>query len=276
MSNHVTSIPTTVQTVQQIETTGKQFERRKYLSIEVVVMWVAYVLTIAGNALIEGGKLAGETSATIAYAVFTWFTPAGYVFSIWSLIYVALIVWLVSYTRAAPLRSGGFSIISILFVVSCILNVGWLALWHFNAIAIAFVVIIAEWVVLVSLYLRVRQTATTVSGRVPISLYTAWMTVAMLANMAILITRSLDGGMDVLNGLSVVLLAAGVLTLGYIMKKAYRDATFALVFFWALVGVGVHVFAVSILTSVIVFVLVGAGAVLTFVPFSALQMKERP
>ncbi|MEG1906337.1 MAG: TspO/MBR family protein [Gordonibacter sp.] len=250
---------------------GRKLERGGYLTIETVTLWVVYALTILGNALIEGGQLAGATSATIAYAVFTWFTPAGYVFSIWSLIYVALVVWLVAYTKTAPTRPQRFTATSVLFVASCVLNVAWLAIWHFDQVAISFVVILAEWAVLAALYLNVRRTAATPAGRVPIAIYAAWVTVATIANMAILITRVLDGGIAFLNGLSAVALTAGVLVLGYLMYRRFHELAFPLVFLWALIGVGVQVAQVSMLTAVIVFVLVATGAVLTFVPLGKVR-----
>ena len=151
----------------------------------------------------------------------------------------------------------------------------WLTLWHLDAVAVSFVVILAEWAVLAAFYLNVRRTATSASGWVPISLYTAWVTVAALANMAILITRALDGGIAFLNGLSAIVLTAGVLALGYVMRKTYDDVAFPLVFLWALIGVGVHVSEVSLFTASIVFILTIVGAVLTFVPTGRLRAAVR-
>ncbi len=214
-------------------------------------MWIVYALTLVGNAVIEGGQVGGNTSATVAYGVYTWFTPAGYVFSIWSLIYVALIGWLVAlHARGAPCAPKRFTPVSVLFIASCVLNVFWLALWHFELVGISFIVILAEWAVLAALYMNVRRSAKSGWGWVPISIYTAWVTVAALANMAILVTRALDGGMPFFNGLSVVALTAGVLALGYVMRKMYDDVAFPLVFLWALIGVGVHVAEASGLVSV--------------------------
>ena len=84
--------------------------------------------------------------------------------------------------------------VTTLFIASCALNVLWLALWHFEMVGVSFVVIVAEWLVLAALYLNVRRTMKTAAGWVPVSIYTAWVTVATLANMAILVTRLLDGG----------------------------------------------------------------------------------
>ena len=59
----------------------------------------AYVVTVLCNLLFEATRLGGTTSGEVANLMYVWFMPAGYVFSIWGLIYVALIVWLVQYTR---------------------------------------------------------------------------------------------------------------------------------------------------------------------------------
>ncbi|WP_449403128.1 hypothetical protein [Exiguobacterium artemiae] len=54
--------------------------------------WLGFVFTIAVNAL-DGGKT-GRISDTIM----TYFKPAGYAFSIWGLIYLVLLVWLIMQT----------------------------------------------------------------------------------------------------------------------------------------------------------------------------------
>ena len=277
MPNHVyrsTAAPGVAQRVRSTKT-GRKLERGGYLTPETVTLWIVYALTLLGNVIIEAGQVGGNTSATVAYGVFTWFTPAGYVFSIWSLIYVALIGWLVSYTREAPTRPKRFSFTSVLFIASCVLNVLWLALWHFELVGISLIVIVAEWVVLASLYLNVRRTARTGWGWVPISIYTAWVTVATLANLAILITRALDGGVPFFNGLSVVLLTAGVLVLGYVMRKRYQDIAFPLVFCWALIGVAVNVGEVSGFTAALVYIMLVVAAIATFVPVSKVLAAMR-
>ena len=191
------------------------------------------------------------------------------------LLYVALIGWLVAYTREAPLRAKRFTPVSVLFIGSCVLNVLWLALWHFELVAVSFIVILAEWLVLAALYLNVRRTMKTASGRVPVSIYTAWVTVATLANMAILVTRALDGGIPFFNGLFTILLTAGVLAFGYVMRKAYDDMAFQLVFLWALIGVGVNVSGASAFTAAVVFLLCVVGAILTFAPIGSMRKLVR-
>lgn len=79
MPNHAyraASAPSVVQRARNTRT-GRKLERGGYLTVETVTMWIVYALTLIGNAVIEGGRVGGTTSADIAYGVFTWFTPAG-------------------------------------------------------------------------------------------------------------------------------------------------------------------------------------------------------
>lgn len=251
--------------------TGRRLERGGYVTINTVVMWLAYVFTLVGNAIIEAGRVGGVGSADIAYDVYTWFTPAGYAFAIWTLIYIALAVWLVDYTRKTPGRPKGLAQTTLLFTASSVLNVLWLLLWHLQQVGASFVVIVAEWIVLAALYLNVRKSAPSSVGWVPISLYAAWVTVATLANMAIFLTRILDGGVAFLNGLSVIVLAAAVLVFGYVMKRSYGDTAFPLVFLWALVAIGVHVSEVSVGLAAVVYLMSIVGAIVTFVPMGRLR-----
>lgn len=250
---------------------GKAARKSGYFTAEVITMWVAYLVTVLCNALFEAGRLGGTTSSEVANLVYVWFMPDGYVFAIWGLIYVALFVWLISYTRNAPRRDQRFSSTSALFVASCALNVAWLAVFHFSQVFIGFLIIAALWIVMTTLYLNVRRTMDTAAGRVPISIYTAWITVATVVNFATVVTWALGGGIPVLNELSTILLVAGVLVIGYVMYKRLDDLAFPLVILWAVFGIGAHVAYASVLVSAVVFILGVVGAVVTFVPLGKLR-----
>ena len=114
MPNHAYRAASAPSVVQRARNTrtGRKLERGGYLTVETVTMWIVYALTLIGNA----------------------------------------VVWLVAYTRTAPVRADRFTMTSILFIASCALNVLWLALWHFELVAVSFIVILAEWLVLAALY----------------------------------------------------------------------------------------------------------------------------
>lgn len=168
--------------------------------------------------------MGGTTSADIRRTgVFTWFTPAGYVFAIWSLIYVAMVVWLVAYTRTAPVRADPLH-----HDVHPVHR----KLRPQRAVACP-VALRAGGRVVHRHPGRVAGAGGAVPERAPhdedrlgtgaVSIYTAWVTVATLANMAILVTRALDGGIPFFNGLFTILLTAGVLAFGYVELQGLRQ-----------------------------------------------------
>lgn len=242
-----------------------------YVTVETVSIWVAYILMVACNAAFEVGRLGGVSSADVAYSVYTWFVPAGYVFSIWTLIYIGLAVWLIWYTRQAPSRrSDGFTTVSSLFIVSCALNVVWLALWHFQMMALSLVVIVALWFVLGAMYLKLRRPSKgepSMFGWVPVSLYVSWITVATVSNFAIGVTWATDGGSLVANEASAVMLSALVLAVGVVLCWWFRDIVIPAVFVWAIIGVGVHVAVANIVIAGLVFVMAFIAAVAAIVVF---------
>lgn len=247
--------------------------RSSRLTVETVTVWAAFAITIACNAAFELMRLGGTTVAEVSSQVFAWFSPAPYAFFIWGIIYAAVAAWLVRFTYDAPRRSQLFSFEGLMFTASCVLNVLWLALFHYGQIAMSLVVIAALWVTVGTLYLTARRTASSAMEWVPFSVYAAWLTVATVVNAVNLATRLTDGGFALLNGASVVLLTAGVLAIAYAVRRVLEDPIFPLVALWAVVAVGVHVMAVSSILAVAVYVLAAVGALVIYVPFEKLHLR---
>lgn len=242
----------------------KMPRRSSLFGAQTVSVWVAYVAMIACNVAFESGRLGGVTSAEVSNEMFVWFMPEGYVFAIWGLIYLALAAWLVQFTRRASQEQPDAKGTALLFVVSCALNVAWLALFHFRQVEIAWLVIAALLVVMLALYSRVRTAQPALIARMPIALYAAWLIVAVIANTTLVATWATGGGIYVLNELFVLVLSACALAIGYISYRRTDDIVFPLVVLWAVIGVGVHVAEKSVLISMAVFLLVIVGVVATF------------
>lgn len=150
------------------------------------------------------------------------------------------------------------------------MNVVWLALWHFQAMALSLITIVALWFVLGAMYLKLRRPRNeeaSMFGWIPISLYASWITVATVSNFAIGITWATDGGMLVVNEASAVVLSAVVLAAGVVLCWRFRDIVIPAVFVWAIIGVGVHVAPVNLIIAGLVFVLSFLGAVAAIVVF---------
>lgn len=235
----------------------------------IAACWVALVATIACNALFEGLKLGGVTSAEVSNQVFTWFMPAGYVFSIWGVIYAALVAWMIFETRRAMNGNALTVRQAALFVASCVLNVGWLVAFHFQHIALALIVLVALWAVLAALYMGLRDDPTRKKlNLAPFSLYHAWSTVAVVVNATNLGTRLMPAS-TLVNQVVAVVLTVAVLGVAFLAVRSSGDYVFPLVILWATVGVGINIMSADMMTSAVVLALSAIAALALYLPLLA-------
>jgi hypothetical protein len=171
--------------------------------------------------------------------------PAGYVFSIWGLIYLALIGFAIYQALPAQRENPHLRRIGYLFALSCVANVVWLFLWHYEVFPLTIVAMLALLALLIAIYLRLGIGRTRVSAaekwlvHVPFSIYLGWVTVATIANATSLL--------DYLNwsgwGISPEAWAVIMLVVGAAVASAVSltrgDVAYMLVIIWAFVGIAI-------------------------------------
>ena len=212
----------------------------KWINILFFVLTVI-VNSLAGNTTILGGKLTAE----ISDANPTLITPAGYVFSIWGIIYILLGSFVVF--QALPSQQGkGFQkSVGWLFVLSSIANIVWLFLWQFEYLSFSVVVIFLLLATLILIYLRLNIGKSAVSLReklavhVPFSIYLGWITIASIANVSVfLVSENWDGfGIGAETWATLIIVVALILTV--LVLATRKDIAYSLVIIWALVGIAV-------------------------------------
>lgn len=240
--------------------------------VTLIIAWVAFVAMIACNFAFEALPLGGLTTAEVSNQVFVWFTPAGYAFAIWTLIYIGLAVWLVALTRD-ELRFGRASgTTSILFSVTCVFNVLWLALFHLQHIGLSLVAIILYWVAVALLYGLMHVPGKSMLLTAPLSLYLGWLTVATVINATNLVTRAV-GSISLVNEASAIILSLVVLIMGVAMAKLAGDYVFPAVLLWAVVAVGVHLVDVNAYVASAIFTLCVISALITYLPLGRLMNR---
>jgi hypothetical protein len=206
---------------------------------------VAFVLVIVVNVLANLLPLNGRTTASISDSYPTLIAPAGYVFSIWGIIYVLLLIFTVF--QALPSQRGKPFLrrVGALFLLSSIANVSWLFLWHYEQIVLSILPMFVLLFSLILIYLRLQigksdaSAMEKLSVRVPFSVYLGWITVASIANVAAAaVSLDLNGlGLGEVSWTVLVIIIALVITLGVIVTR--RDIAYSLVLVWALVGIAV-------------------------------------
>lgn len=241
--------------------------------VTLIIAWVAFVAMIACNFAFEALPLGGLTTAEVSNQVFVWFTPAGYAFAIWTVIYIGLAVWLVALTRDELQYGRASGLASILFTATCAFNVLWLVLFHLQHVGLALVAIILYWGVVALLYGTVHVPGKSMLLKAPISLYLGWLTVATVINATNLVTRSL-GSVSLVNEASAIILSLVVLAMGIAMAKLADDYVFPAVLLWAIVAVGVHLVDVNAYIASAIFTMCAISALITYLPLGRLMSKR--
>ena len=199
------------------------------------------VNSLAGSTTIIGGK----NTAQVSDANLTLITPAGYVFSIWGIIYIFLGVFVVY--QALPKQQGKDyqKKIGWLFVLSSLINIVWLFLWQFEYLTLSVVLMFLLLASLILIYLRlgVGKSKVAMGERLaihlPFSVYLGWITVASIANVAATLVSLNWDGFGISPEIWTTLVVAVALIITILMLITRKDVAYSLVIIWALVGIGV-------------------------------------
>jgi benzodiazapine receptor len=206
---------------------------------------LAVLAVIAVNALSEILPLNGLSTATISDSFKVFFVPAGYVFSIWGVIYLALLAFAAYQALPAQKDNPRLGTVGYLFLLSAVANIGWIFLWHYQLFVWTLVAMVSLLIVLIAIYLTLGIGRSKVSlweklfAHVPFSLYLGWITVATVANVTdVLKYLNWDGW-----GLSPELWAVLMLVVATVIASAVvftrLDVAYLLVIAWAFVGIAV-------------------------------------
>jgi hypothetical protein len=216
---------------------------------------IAVVLSVLGtlvvNILANALPLNGLNTGQISDRFQVYFVPAGYVFSIWGLIYVGLIAFAIYQALPAQrenprLRATGWWV-----ALGGVANSAWIFLWHYEQFPLTIFAMLVLLATLIVTYLRLGIGGTSVSPaetwavRVPISVYLGWITVATVANVTSLLDYLKWDGFGIAPETWMLIILAAVLVIAVLMNFTRRDVGYALVILWALAGIAIKHAAVA-------------------------------
>ncbi len=207
--------------------------------VNVIAVLAMIVINILANALPFNGQNTGAISDR--FAVF--FVPAGYVFSIWGLIYVGLLLFAIYQALPSQRENPRLVKIGYWFAFSSLANVVWLFLWHYLQFMWTILAMLALLVSLLVIYTRLGIGRAAVSSlerwmvQIPFSIYLGWISVATIANA----TQWLDylkwSAWGIAPEVWAVILLFIATALSGAMSFRRGDAAYALVIAWAFVGI---------------------------------------
>lgn len=240
---------------------------------------VIFFLTLAINYLGSSGFFNGMSQAEVSAKYTTLVTPAGFAFSIWGVIYSLMLLTLIYFFIKSNDEkvSKLVQMISPLFIISSLLNMGWIITFSYEMVGISTILIIGMAISLLlivkSIYKYRAELPSSLAG-ISFTLYGSWVFIASILNSAIFLVKQNWDGFGISDSIwTIVILFVAI---GFVLfyLSLYKNAVFPISLAWAFFGIygsyssgrltldmaqtiqGVLVFgiAVFILSSVITFV----------------------
>jgi len=207
---------------------------------------VAFVSMIYINYLSNTSLINGNTNATVSRAFENLFTPAGYAFSIWGLIYLLLLGFVIYQGLGlfSKSKDNDFATkVGWWFVISCVANSLWLFAWLYESLALSVLIMLILLFSLIKIVLRTNMERWDAPFKTilflwwPFCIYIGWISVALIANMAGYLTQmGWDGfGLSEVFWTITMMVVAGALNLFVTWNRNMRE--FALVGAWALIAI---------------------------------------
>jgi hypothetical protein len=207
------------------------------------------LLTISVNAAANILPINGIETGDVSDKYFTLFTPAGYVFAIWSVIYLGLLAYMVYQALPSQRTNPRLRAIGWWYVAGNLANTIWIFFWHYEQLLVTVGLIVVLLVCLVMAYLRLAA-ARGVKGlvsrsefwttHVPFSIYTAWVTVATVANVSGFLVQVGYDGSPLTPAIWTVVLLLVATGIGLLFLSRWRDVAYVGVLVWAFIGIAVN------------------------------------
>ena len=207
--------------------------------VRILLMTLAFLAVVTLNALANILPLNGQTTGDISNRLPVLFTPAGYVFSIWSVIYILLAAWIIGFWVRRKKGELPSYKVTLFFTLSSAFNIIWLLLWHYEFFTWTIAAMAGYLISLIALYLQYSNDDRSWTGRLPISVNMGWISVATIANVSYVLTFYNWGGWGLSDQLWVVIMLTVGTALALHIRFHHYDIPYALVFIWAYIGIAV-------------------------------------
>ena len=212
-----------------------------FRQISVIIITI---VTLTMNSLATTLPLNNKTTAELSDSFLIRFVPAGYVFSVWGIIYIGLIAFTVWQALPKNREDSRMRTIGWWFVLGSIANTLWLVFWHYQHVAITLpimLVLLATLIYTASVLQKIPATsrAERLCVDLPFSIYMGWISVATVVTASVVL---FDNGFAVADD-TAILWAVGLVCVAAVLAFAQRflrrDTAYGMVIAWALYGVAV-------------------------------------
>jgi hypothetical protein len=213
-----------------------------------VLNGIAFVSVVFINYLSNTGVMNGRTIGSLSDTIRSLFTPAGYAFSIWGLIYTFLLGFIIYQGRSlfVKVKNDDFvEKIGFWFIISCIANSAWVFFWIYEYIGISCICIflllfsLLKIVMNNSMQLQNVKKSKLLLVVLPFVIYSGWVTVASVANVSSYLVKIDWNGFGISAEIwtIIMIIIASLINIMVVFKR--NMYAFAFVGAWALIAIGV-------------------------------------
>lgn len=213
-------------------------------SIRQLMVIIATLGMIMVNALANILPINGVNTGQISDQFKVYFVPAGYVFSIWGLIYLLLIAYTVYQALPAQKKNPVLQKIGWWYVVGSAANSVWIFLWHYQVFPLTLLMMLILLATLLVIHRQLNRDDNHSSKglrwfvQLPFSVYLGWITVATIANVTDVLDFVGWNGFGLDPVLWAVIMLGVAVILAALMAFTRRDWAFLGVLVWAFIGIG--------------------------------------
>jgi len=208
---------------------------------------LAVIATIIVNALAVILPLNGKSTQELSDNIPNLFVPAGITFSIWGIIYIFLIIFMIfqilSLSKKQQYDTSYLEKIGGWFILASLANIAWIFLWHYEFVTFSLLAMLILFISLLMIYIRLDIGLSTVSLKekiavhTTISIYLGWITVATIANVTAVLVKLNVGELYLGQPTWTVLVIAVATLISVLVLIQRKDIAYNLVIIWALIGI---------------------------------------
>lgn len=199
------------------------------------------LITLFINTLGALGLINGLSQKEISDKYITLITPSPSTFSIWSIIYTLLLISLVVMIvkKDDLYYQKAVDEITLLFRISCILNIAWIVAFSFLLIELSTFFIFGFAIILTLICIKLRKIQVGKHFLLPLTfgLYTGWLFIATVVNIAAALVKLKWNGLGSSDEIWSIFTLIIAVFLVFIVLKSIRNAVFPLPIAWAYLGI---------------------------------------
>ena len=214
--------------------------------VRSVVNILCFGLVLLTNYLATALPINGVTQKELSAEYQIFLTPAGYVFSIWGLIYLGLTVYITVQALPKWLDDARIRGLDLPFLVSSVCNALWLVVWHYRYLLVSVLLMLGLLISLIWAYIQLdKNRSISKSSSMwfidrTFSVYLGWVGMATILNLTIWFDHLGWTGSPLAGATWGAIMLGVACSLYLYLSFTQRDAAIIGVLSWASLGIAMN------------------------------------